>query len=312
MPKTSKVRLGIWHSFELKTVFALLKATAQGWSDDSVSTLSGSLAYSTIFSIAPLLIIAIGIVGFVFGSQSSSGAIFSSIQGLLGPEASKAIQGMVEAAAKKPESGLVATIAGIVISLVGASSVFQQIQQSLNFIWKVRAKPRSGLSHFLKQRLLSFSMILVIAFLLLVSLVLSTGLSVVGNLMGDVLPGGMALWHIFNIVISFVIISGLFAAIFKILPDVKLAWHDVWVGAAVTSLLFTLGKTLIGIYLGHSSVASAYGAAGSFVVVLLWVYYSSAIMFFGAEFTRIYVTRNGKQVSPTDDSELISIQTLRT
>jgi membrane protein len=287
-----------------KTIYHLIKRSAQAWSEDHVSTLSASLAYSTVFSISPLLVITLGVVGFIFGTQGSSGAVFDSIQSLLGPDGAKAIEGMVQATAKKPESGRIASLIGLVVLILGASSVFQQIQQSLNMIWKVKAKPHRGIWDFIRKRLLSFAMILVIAFLLLVSLVLSAGLTAIGSILGDIFPGGIALWQTINIFVSFSVITGLFAAIFKILPDVKLSWRDVWIGGGVTALFFTIGKGLIGLYLGRSGVASSYGAVGSLVVVLLWVYYSSAILFFGAEFTREYATRHGRMVVPIETAIL--------
>jgi membrane protein len=287
----------------------LLKSAAKNWSDDNISTLSGSLAYSTVFSIAPLLVITMGVVGLVSGDNFDGRSIFESIGELVGSDGAKAIEGMVRAASKRPKAGIVATVTGIVVLLIGASSVFADLQSSLNVIWKVRSAGKSGVTHFLKQRLLSFSMILVIAFLLLISLVVSTAVSAMGSFMKNSFPGEVLLWQFLNITISLGVITLLFAAMFKVLPDVLLKWNEVIVGAFATSVLFTIGKTLIGLYLGQSSIGSAYGAAGSVVIILVWVYYSSAIMFFGAEFTRAYVIRDGREVLPVNGAEIYVAET---
>ena len=295
--------------YSMKRVLYLLKTAGQNAAADNITTLSSSLAYSTVFSIAPLLIITIGVVGIFFGNNGGTETVYSTVQELIGPDGAKAVEGMVEAAAKKPDAGYLATITGILMLIVGAASVFQQLQQSLNIIWKVRPKAESGWGPFIRQKLLSFSMVVVVAFLLLVSLLLNTGLSVVGSLLGGALPGGTVVWHIVEFCVSFGVISLLFAAIFKVLPDVELSWRDVSVGSLFTALLFNIGKMLIGFYLGQTSAASAYGAVGSLVVVLLWVYYSSAIVFFGAEFTRVLLIESGRNISPLQDAELISITT---
>ncbi|MEO5968438.1 MAG: YihY/virulence factor BrkB family protein [Bdellovibrionia bacterium] len=293
---------------KIKNAAGLLKSTAFAWSDDNVSMMSGSLAYSTVFSIAPLLVIAIAVAGFVFGEQASNGQIFKGINDLIGADGAEAIQAMVKSSAQRPNTGIFATLVGIVTLVVGASNAFQQLQQSLNMIWKVRLKSTHSFWALVHKRLLTFSMVLVIAFLLLVSLILTTFIAALGEFLGNRLPGGEVFWHVVNAALSFGVTTVLFAAIFKILPDVKLIWKDVWIGGVVTAFFFTVGKFLIGLYLGHSSVSSSYGAVGSLVVFLLWVYFSTAILLYGAEFTRLYATRNGKVVPPVEEAELYSIQ----
>ena len=283
--------------------FKILKDAVKAWVNDNGSIHCAALAYYTVFSIAPLLIISIAIAGFVYGEQASRGEIFGAIQGLLGTSGAKAVESMVYSASRDTHTGVIATISGMVALLLGASGVFQQLQQSLNLIWKVQGKSGRGLWIFLRQRLISFSMVLVIGFLLLVSLVSTAALAALGRYLGSRLPGGQTFWHLANFVISFGVVTVLFAAIFKILPDVRISWADVWIGAATTAFLFDIGKLLIGLYLGQSSVASSYGVAGSLIIVLIWVFYSSAILLLGAEFTRVYASRGGRRVLPKAGSE---------
>ena len=291
----------------MKKILSLLKSSVKQSLDDQLTTLSSSLAYSTVFSIAPLLIIITGFAGYFYGNHESMDTVYSSVRNSVGPEGSKAIEGMVKAAAKKPDTGLFTTLAGILVLLLGAASVFQQLQQSLNMIWKVHAHPKSGIWHFIRQKFLSFSMIAVIAFLLLVSLLLNTSIAMLWSHFGSDLPGSRMIWNFCEFVFSFGIITLLFSAVFIILPDVKLRLRDVWIGSVITALLFNIGKFVIGLYLAKESIASAYGAAGSLVVVLLWVYYSSAILFIGAEFTRQLMINNGSQIIPKEGAEMISI-----
>ena len=262
-----------------------LKKALTGWSDDKVTTMSASIAYYTVFSIAPLLLIAIAAAGFFWGPEAIRGEIFGSVRGLMGDDGARAIQSFVESASLS-HSGVFATVIGVVTLLVGATSLFAQLQDSLNTIWKVKSKPHSGVWPLIRQRLLSLSLILVIAFLLLVSLLMSAVISAASKFAGGFLPGNKILWYLIDVVLSLGVTTVLFAAIYKILPDVKLAWKDVWTGAMITAILFTLGKIAIGLYLGKSSVSSSYGAAGSLVVVLLWTYYSAIILLFGAEYTK--------------------------
>ncbi len=276
----------------LAGLFSLAKRTFKEWSDDKASTQAASLAYFTIFSIAPVLIIAVAVAGLVFGQEAARGEIQTQIQGLVGESGAKVIESMM-ASARKPESGILASLIGFAALIFGATGVFAQLQDSLNLIWKAKPTPRNGVLGFLRTRFLSFAMVLGIGFLLLVSLVLSAGLSAMGTYLGKLIPGWEAVWQGVNLVVSFGVITVLFAMIYKVLPDVKIAWRDVWLGAAVTALLFSIGKFGIGLYLGKGSVASSYGAAGSLAIVLLWVYYSSMILFLGAEFTQVYARTHG-------------------
>ena len=295
----------------MKTKFAtairLLKESAKGWSDDNAQILGAALSYYSIFSIAPLLILAIAVAGAIFGAEAAQGQISQSLEGLIGKNGAEVIEAMVKAASSKPGTGLIATIIGTVTLLIGASTVFAQLQAALNIIWKVKPKPESGLKQLIKDRFLSFGMVLGISFLLLVSLLLSTVLAVVGNFLSHLLPGGAILWEAVNFLISVGVITTLFAMIFKFLPDAIIAWRDVWIGSFCTSVLFTLGKFAIGLYLGHGSVASAYGAAGSLVIVLVWIFYSSQILLFGAEFTRAYAIMSGSHIVPKKGATFVGL-----
>ncbi|MGF1517851.1 MAG: YihY/virulence factor BrkB family protein [Nodosilinea sp.] len=277
----------------------LFKETFKEWGEDKVSRLAAALAYFTIFSLAPLLIIAISVAAFFFGEEAARGQIVDQIQGLMGPEGAAAVESMI-ANANQVQGGLIATIIGVVTLLFGASGVFGQLQDALNTIWEVAPKPGQGVINFIRARFLSFSMVLIIAFLLLVSLVVSAGVAAAGTYVADIAPLLAVLWESVNFLVSFGVITLLFAAIYKVLPDVKIAWGDVWMGAAVTALLFTIGRTLIGLYLGNAAVGSAYGAAGSLVVLLVWVFYSAQILLFGAEFTQVYTRRYGSRIRTSD------------
>lgn len=277
----------------LKAVGTLLKDTVTEWQADKVPLLAAALAYYTVFSLAPLLIIVIAIAGFVFGPEAARNQLDEQIQGLVGPQGADAIQTMIQSA-YRPSSGIVATVVSLVTLLLGASGVFAQLQDALNTIWEV-PPPKDGVKGMVKARASSFAMILVIGFLLLVSLVVSAALAGIGNFFGDLIPGLAFVWQVVNFVISFAVVTLLFGLIYRVLPDVRVPWSDVWHGAIVTSLLFTVGKWLLGLYIGNSGVASPYGAAGSFVVVLVWVYYSAQILLFGAEFTQVYSKHYGSK-----------------
>lgn len=284
----------------LKAVWGLLKETVKEWQEDKVPLLAAALAYYTIFSLAPLLIIVIAIAGLAFGEEAARGTLDNQIAGLVGTDGAKTIQTMIQSA-YQPSSGIVASVISIVTLLLGASGVFAQLQEALNTIWEAPPKKGDGIGSMVKSRTLSFAMVLVIGFLLLVSLVISAALATVNSFFSSLLPGFDFLWQLVNFAISFAVITVLFGLIYRVLPDVKVPWSDVWHGAVVTSLLFTVGKWLIGLYLGHSSVSSAYGAAGSFVVVLIWVYYSAQILLFGAEFTQVYSKRFGSRFKYASD-----------
>jgi membrane protein len=282
---------------QIKPIFKLLKEAFSEWQEDKVSLLAAALAYYTVFSITPLLVIAIAIAGFVFGRDAAQGEIVQQINGLVGEQGAQAIE-MGLANADKPQLGSIASIISLLILLIGASGVFAQLQEALNTVWNIKAKPNRGIWQFIRKRLLSFGMVLAIGFLLLVSLILSAMLSGIGKLQINLLPGFTPLWQLLNFVISFGLIVLLFALIYKYLPDVKIRWQDVWVGAIITALLFTIGKFLIGLYLGRGSLGSAYGAAGSLIVFLAWVFYSAQILLFGAEFTQVYTRKYGTKIRP--------------
>jgi membrane protein len=289
-----------------KETFSLLKATAFEWLDDQAPTLGAALAYYTVFSLAPLLIISIALAGLVFGAEAAQGQIFDQLRGLLGDASGKAMQEIVQSASAEPKTGVVATVIGFVTLLFGASGVFGQLQASLNIIWGVQPKPGRGILGIIRDRSLSFGFILVVGFLLLVSLLLTAGIAFVGKQFGAMVPGMEALIQILNSILSLAVITLLFGMMFKILPDANIAWRDVWIGAFITALLFTLGKFALGFYLGRSGVASSYGAAGSLIVLLLWVYYSSQVVFFGAEFTQVYANRFGSHVTPSSNAIAVS------
>ncbi len=285
----------------LKVVWGLLKETFSEWNQDKAERMAAALAYYTMFSLAPLLIIVIAIAGSVFGQAAARGEIVGQIQGLVGKDGAQLIQAAIQNA-NKPHTGTIASIISVVVLLFGASWVFAGLQDALNTIWEVQPKPGRGLIGAIRAKFLSFGMILGIGFLLLVSLVLGAALSAVVHFVGNLLPGFDFLWQLLNFILSFVVITLLFGMIYKVLPDVKITWSDVWIGAAITSLLFTIGKFLLGLYLGNGSFGSAYGAASSLVILLAWVYYSAQILFFGAEFTKVYAKRYGSQLVPNDDA----------
>jgi membrane protein len=281
-------------------LWKVLKAAFSGWWNDNVPRMGAALAYYTLFSLAPVLIVAIAIAGLAFGPEAVRGEIVGQIEGLVGRGGALAVQAMLEGAAR-PSSSVPATVIGIITFFLGATGAFLELQTDLDAIWRVKPKSRgSFLRDLVMQRLISFGLVLGFAFLLLTSLVVSAALAAVHTYMGNAFPGVAVLWEALNVIVSLVVITLLFAMIYKVLPDVKLAWSDVWVGALVTAGLFTIGKFLIGLYLGTSAFASSYGAAGSVIVVLLWVYYSSQIILLGAEFTRAYVEQFGPRPPPVE------------
>jgi membrane protein len=290
----------------MKHALDLLKQAAWDWFDDSAPTLGAAVAYYTVFSLAPLFIIAVAIAGLVFGREAAQGQIFDQLRVLIGDTSAAAMQDVVQSANSKPATGVLATIVGFVALIIGASGVFAQLQASLNAIWRVEPKPGRGLWGLVQDRVLSFGFILVVGFLLLISLILTAMIAFIGQWFGAFLPGVETLIQILNAILSLTIITLLFAMIFKFLPDVKIAWRDVWIGALITAGLFTAGKEILGLYLGKSGVASSYGAAGSLIVLLLWVYYSAQIVFFGAEFTKAYANQHGSRVTPAENAVAIS------
>ncbi|HEX4928247.1 MAG TPA: YihY/virulence factor BrkB family protein [Burkholderiales bacterium] len=279
----------------IKRYVALLRDAAASWSADYAPSMGAALSYYSLFSIAPLLLIVIGIAGLAFGEDAARGAIVVQLQDLIGRDSAKAVQALLEAA-DKPKQGILSTLIGVAVLLLGSTTVFAELQNDLDRIWRAPAREQaSGWWQLLRTRLLSFGMILGIAFLLMVSLVLSTALAALGRWWSPAFGDWEALAHGVDIAVSFALITVVFALIYRFIPRVHVAWHDVWLGAAVTSLLFALGKFLIGLYLGRSAIASTFGAAGSLVVLLVWVYYSAQIFLFGAEFTWVYAHALGSR-----------------
>lgn len=284
-------------------MWRLMKDAASDWSRDRAPRLGAALAYYTVFSLVPFLVVVIAVIGLVFGEVAAQSAILSQIAELVGEQTAAAIKDMIQRA-NQPSTGLFATAVAVATLLIGASGVFGQLQDALNTVWGVEPKEGRGVWGFIKDRFLSFVAVLGTGFLLLVSLILSSALAAFGKWFGGLLPLPEAVLQLMNFAFSFLVVTGLFALIFKVLPDAKVAWRDVWIGAALTSALFTIGKFALGVYLGKSNVASAYGATGSLVLVLLWVYYSAQILLYGAEFTQVYANRVGERIVPTPDAKV--------
>ena len=285
-------------------MFSLLQETFREWREDGANRLAAALAYYTTFSLAPLLVLVIAIAGLAGGREAAQTQTMAQVEDLLGADGREFIEGMIDSASQ-PETGLTATFIGAVTLLFGALGVFGELQNSLNTIWEVKPKPAKGwmdgVKRFIVRRLLSFTMVMGIGFLLLASLVVSAVVSALGEYIGNRWPMADFWLSLINFVISFLVVTFLFAMIFKFLPEIKIAWKDVWLGAAVTSALFSLGKFLIGLYLGRSEVGNTFGAAGSLAILLIWVYYSAQILFFGAEFTQVYANRYGSKIVPDPD-----------
>lgn len=279
----------------LKQIWHLIRQSVTAWLDDFAPSMGAALAYYTLFSIAPLLIIVIAVAGLVFGQEAARGEIVAQIQGHIGWEGAVVVQGLLKSASQ-PGRDLWATLVGVVTLLIGATTVFAELQSDLDRIWRVpAAAPENGLWTLLRTRLLSFGMVLGLVFLLLVSLVVSAVIAGVGKWSAGVFDGMEGVLHIVNSTISMAVTTSLFAMIYKLMPRARIAWRDVWVGAIVTGLLFELGKFLIGFYLGTSGLASGFGAAGSLVILLVWVYFSAQIFLLGAEFTWVYAHAFGSR-----------------
>jgi membrane protein len=273
---------------------SIVKETFVLWFDVNAPRLAAALAYYTTFALAPLLVIVIAVAGLVYGEDAVRGRLDVQIGHLVGPEAAGMIGAMVRSASQ-PSASILATLIGFVTLLVGATGVFVELQDALNLIWEVPRSKQTGLRQLAKGRLVSFAMVLGIGVLMLASLVLSTALSAVSEAVTSWLPHTQLLVQWLNLGVGFCVTTVLFAMIFKVLPDTKVLWNDVWLGSAITSVLFTMGRFLIGLYLGRSTVSSAYGAAGSLAAVLVWIYYSAQILFLGAEFTHVYSLRRGSK-----------------
>ena len=288
-------------------VFNLIKETFSNWSDDRASRLAAALAYYTVFSLPPLLILVIAIAGTFLGEEAARGEVVAQLQSLIGSEGAKAIEAVITGASNAGTgSGLSASIISVIILLFGATAVVTQLQDALNTIWKVAPKPGNMIKIFIFQRLLSFGMILGIVFMLLASLTMSAALGILSKYLGGLFPGLEFIWALIDFVLSLSVISTLFALMFKYLPDVKIKWNDVIIGALITAFLFNVGKYLIGLYLAKSAFNSTYGAAGSLVVLLAWIYYSAQILFLGAEFTQVYARRFGSRIEPKEYAEYIT------
>lgn len=278
-----------------KQLFDLCRKSVDAWIDDFAPSMGAAIAYYTMFSLAPLLVIVIAIAGAVFGHEAVQGEIVAQLSGLIGREGAIAVQGLVRSASE-PERGLIAGGISLVVLLIGATTVFAELQSALDRIWHVpeREKP-TGVWAVLRARLLSFGLILALAFLLMVSLVVSAGVAAFGTWAGTLLPGAEFLLQIANLLVSMGIMTVLFAMIYKFMPTAPIGWHDVWVGAFVTAVLFELGKLLIGLYIGKSGMTESFAAAGSLVVLLAWVYYAAQIFLLGAEFTKVHADAHGSR-----------------
>lgn len=278
--------------------FRLFRQAFEKWQADRTTWYSAALAFYVISSLAPLLVIAIAVAGAIFGEKAARGEIVNQITSLVGFEGARIIENAIDKASIDTTGSLIASLIGGAILLWGASKVFAQLQDALNLIWDVEKNPEAGWRDFIRKRFLSFGMVLGIGFLLMVSLLINALLSGITNFMGNYAPSLQLFWNVLNNLLSLGVITLLFAMIYKFLPDAKITLKNVWIGAFMTALLFTAGKFAIGIYLGRSSVGSVYGAAGSLVVLLVWVYFSALIFFFGAEFTRVYTRHTCGPVEP--------------
>lgn len=281
-------------SANLNVTYDLIKESCSAWVEDDAPSLGAALAFYTIFSLAPVLMVAMAVAGLVFGHQAAEGEILLQLQVLVGETGARVGQTFIQGA-DRPVLGVVASTIAIGTILVGASGAFVEFQAALDKIWRVKRRSESFIFGVVRKRFLSFGLVLGTGFLLLASLVLSAALGAVGKFMGTLLPGPVFLLELVNSLFSFGVIMLLLATIFKFVPDTEIAWRDVWIGAAVASLLLTIGKVLIGFYLGRSTLASAYGAAGSLVIVLIWIYYSAQILLFGAEVTHVYANKYGSR-----------------
>ena len=273
----------------------MVTTAVNAWLDDYAPSMGAALSYYTLFSLAPLLLIVIAVAGMVFGRDAAQGAVLAQLGGIMGPEGATAVEGMLKAA-REPAKGVLATVIGVVALLIGATAIFAELQSALDRIWREPApKHQSGIWYLLRTRLLSFGLVLGLGFLLMVSLVVSAALAALGQLWASSIQGWDVLLEILNFAVALAIFTLLFAMIYKIMPRARISWRDVWTGAAVTALLFTVGKVLVGLYLGRSALASGFGAAGSLVVLVAWVYYSAQIFLLGAEYTWVFANRRGSR-----------------
>lgn len=282
----------------MKQVAAMVKDTFRDFSDDKCSRMAAALSYYMVFSLPPLLIIILAIIGFFVDPADAQGRFVQQLNGLVGPQGGEAMRTMIEQA-NRPQGGIMAVL-GVVTLLLGATGAFAQLQETLNTAWEVKPDPRAGgVKQFLTKRLLSFGMVMVIAFLLLVSFVMSAMVAAFGDLLDGYLGGaGAAIGQAVQIVVGLAVTWLVFALMFKVLPDARIGWRDVWVGALVTAVLFTMGRFLIGLYLGNSNSANAFGAAAALAIIFVWLYYAANIVFLGAEFTQVWVRHHGRTIEP--------------
>ncbi|EAW37934.1 YihY/virulence factor BrkB family protein [Lyngbya sp. PCC 8106] len=287
----------------LNTIWSLLKETFNEWQQDKVPILAAALSYYMIFSIAPILILVIAVVGFIVGEQIAQEEVFAQLESFFGSENAASLRTILQNQFN-PSSNITATIIAVVTIIFGATTVFAQLKQALNLIWGVEPKPGRGVKGFIQTRILSILMVLGIGFILLLSLIISSVLSGASAWLEQHLFIPSFVWSLVDLVISLSLTTLLFGQIYRVLPDVRIAWKDVAVGAGITAVLFTIGKSLISLYLGNSSIGSAYGAAGSFVIVLVWIFYSTQIFLFGAEFTQVWSRRYGSQIRPNKNATL--------
>jgi len=291
--------------FSVKHIWGILKQSSKGFSEDKVPKLSASLAYYTIFSLAPLLIVIIFLASFFFGKEAIEGSIFGQLRGFVGQSAAAQIQDIVKNASLNGKGGMAATI-GVITLLIGATTVFGEIQDSVNSIWGLKAKPKAGIWKLVKDRLLSFGIIGSLGFLLLVSLAVTALVEGLNERLQRIFPDiTVVLFYIINLVITLSVVTALFAVIFKVLPDAKIKLKDVLAGSVATAVLFMIGKFLIALYVAKSSIGTTYGTAGSFVILLVWIYYSSFILYFGAEFTKAWALKYGSEIHPSDFAVLV-------
>jgi membrane protein len=285
----------------MKKGWTLLKTSFKEFGRDKATRLAAALSYYTAISIAPMLIFLLLILGFLVGGSTAENQLISQIQTAVGPEASEFITGIIENA-QEPAAGGLAGILSLIVLIWGSTNVLSHLQETLNVVWNVKPRPDLGILKTMRRRLFAFGLVLGVGLLLFVSVLFSSVLSVIANLFTDLLPGGALLWQVVEFVISLIIVTLLFAVLFKMLPDAETKWSDIWPGAALTAVLFTIGRIALTIYMGQAAPGSAYGAAGSVIIFLLWVYYSSLILFFGAEFTQVYANRYGAGIEPSDDA----------
>ncbi|RJP16664.1 MAG: YihY/virulence factor BrkB family protein [Candidatus Abyssobacteria bacterium SURF_5] len=287
-----------------KSVGSFFKQTFSEWSRDKVPVMAAALAYYAIFAIAPLFLIAIAIAGFVLGEQAAQGQLMSQIEGVVGQQGAQVIESMI-AGASNTSGGIIATALGVAALLFGASTLFVQLQYALNVIWEVRRKPERGIMGTVKDRLVAVAMVISIGILLIALMVASSVLWSLTSYFEGVLPLPGWFWQLVNFFGSFIILIPLFALILKVVPDVKIAWKDVWIGAAAIAILFAVGQFLLGLYLGSKSFSSTYGVAGAALLLLVWIYYSAQIFLLGAEMTQVYARRYGRKIEPADDAYFV-------